>query len=64
MRIDSDIELIDELTNVVMDIIRRKFNIDPDSDEDDELYGEIHDAIESIYREGLVLVGQEIYGLK
>jgi len=53
MRIDSDIELIDELTNVVMDIIRRKFNINPDSDEDDELYGEIHDAIKSIYREAM-----------
>jgi len=47
----TDEEFIDELTNVVMDIIRRRFNINPDSDEDDNLYGEIHEAIKDTYKE-------------
>lgn len=53
MNMDTDIELIDELTNVVMDFIRGEFNINPDSDEDDRLYGEIHDRIKSTYREAV-----------
>ena len=49
----TDDEFIDELTNVVMDIIRRRFNINPDSDEDDDLYSEIHEAIKGTYKEML-----------
>jgi len=49
----TDEEFIDELTNVVMDIIRRRFNINPDSDEDDDLYSEIHEAIKGTYKEML-----------
>lgn len=47
----SELELIDSLTNVVMDILRPRFNIDRDSDQDDQLYGEIHTAIKATYRE-------------
>lgn len=47
----TEMELIDELTNVVMDIIRRRFNINDDLD--DELYGEIHEAIKNTLRETL-----------
>jgi hypothetical protein len=39
------LEFIDELTNTVMDIIREQFGIRCDSDEDDELYGRIHEAL-------------------
>lgn len=43
----TTIEDVDELTNEVMGIIRDKFNIDTDSDQDDELYGQIHNIIKS-----------------
>jgi hypothetical protein len=53
MRIDTDEELISELTNVVMDMIRKHFNISFDSVFDDELYGEIYEALLSTYKEAL-----------
>lgn len=40
-----NIEDVDELTNIVMDIVRNYFKINPDSDADDELYGKIHNEI-------------------
>lgn len=40
-----DIETVDDITNEVMDIIRDRFKINPDSDIDDEIYTEIHNAI-------------------
>ena len=51
MRIDTDEEFVYFLTNVVMDIVRERLNIDMDSDEDDELYGEIHQAIKEAIEE-------------
>lgn len=41
------LELVDELTSTVMDIIRREFNVNDDSNQDDELYGQIHHDIKA-----------------
>ena len=38
-------ENIDELTNEIMDIVRQKYGIDSDSDEDDGLYSEVHNVV-------------------
>ena len=53
----TDIELIDELTNVVMGIVRAEFKVNPDSDYDDELYGTFHTALRETYSE---IIGQVI----
>lgn len=42
------IEKVDEITNVVMDIVREHFGLNSDSDEDDELYTLMHNAIREI----------------
>lgn len=47
----SGLEMIDYLTNAVMDIVRSKFNINEDSDKDDELYGQIHTCLKKCLRE-------------
>ena len=44
-KVPRDLETVDEVTNVVMDIIRDKIKINADSDEDDNLYGLIHTAV-------------------
>lgn len=40
-----EIEMVDDLTNNIMDIIRKKFKLKEDSDEDDALYGELHNVV-------------------
>jgi len=44
-KINVTISDVDELTNVTMDVVRKKFNINSDSNEDDKLYTGIHNAI-------------------
>lgn len=39
------LQQIDELTNVVMDIVRDEFDLDSNSDRDDALYTKVHNAI-------------------
>ena len=41
----SSVEDVDELTNRIMDEVRDKTGLDPDTDEDDEIYGLIHSSI-------------------
>jgi len=36
---------IDGITNEVMDVVRAKYGLNPDSDEDDELYTEVHNVV-------------------
>jgi len=47
----TDEEFIDEMANVVMDVVRKRFNVAVNSNLDDELYGEIHGAIKALHRE-------------
>lgn len=48
-------ELVDQLTNTVMDIIRREFTLYDGEEvpysQDDALYGEVHAAIRETYKE-------------
>jgi hypothetical protein len=39
------LERIDEGTNDIMDMIRKEFNLNPDSDRDDEIYGYVHNQL-------------------
>lgn len=42
---EQELYKADETTNEIMDILRGLFNISEDSDEDDLLYGQIHEII-------------------
>jgi hypothetical protein len=47
-RVKSDIkvrEMTDDITNEAMDVIRDEFNLDSDSDRDDQIYSRIWNAI-------------------
>jgi len=48
----KSIETVDSLTNVVMDIVRTRFYVNSDSDLDDSIYSEIHNAIREEVFEG------------
>jgi len=50
---NEETDLIDELANVVMDIIRPMVGLSEDgnSDKDDELYHRIHTALKETYKE-------------
>ena len=41
-------EIIDSVTNELMDIIREQCDIDSDSDKDDEIYGYVQSSVISI----------------
>lgn len=41
-------ECIDEATNQIMDKVRDMFNLNPDSDKDDELYSFVHNEIKTL----------------
>ena len=43
-----ELEKVDDTTNEIMDMIRKEFNLNPDSDRDDEIYGFIHNEIKQI----------------
>ena len=45
---DKTLEIIDEATNEIMDMIRDVFKQNEDSDKDDEMYGFIHTKINKI----------------
>jgi len=49
----TDIEFIDALTDLVMDVIRKRFNIKEDSDLHDEIYEEIYERITNLHYETL-----------
>jgi len=42
------LEIIDETTNEIMDMIREEFKLNEDSDKDDEVYGFIHTKIKQL----------------
>ena len=45
MKLTTNINDVDDLTNDIMDYLREKFNINYDSDEDDLIYGVIHNTV-------------------
>jgi len=45
---DKTLEIIDEATNEIMDMIRDVFKQNEDSDKDDEMYGFIHTKIKQM----------------
>ncbi len=47
----TEIEMIDELTNCVMDIMRDEFKLNHDTDKDDRIYTDVHNAIGETYKE-------------
>lgn len=40
------VEKVDDITNEIMDIVRENFNLNPDSDKDDEIYTLIWNIID------------------
>jgi hypothetical protein len=50
---NEQLEKVDDITNEIMDALREEFAINEDSDQDDEVYGYIHNKIKHFYEENL-----------
>lgn len=55
---DVNLEDVDELTNLIMDVIRLRLKIDEDSDLDDTLYGRIHNEIRCYFIDPEIIEAQ------
>jgi hypothetical protein len=44
----ENLESIDKATNEIMDMIRGQFHLNPDSDQDDKIYGCIHNRLKDL----------------
>jgi hypothetical protein len=53
------IEQVDDTTNIIMDQIRKEFNLSEDCDKDDRIYSYIHQEILYLIGEGKV-IGDEM----
>lgn len=47
-KIQQGVELVDNFTNEIMDVVRLETNLDSNSDEDDRVYTFIHNTISKL----------------